>query len=219
MKIAAKSKLVMIGDSITDTGRAQGIAEGDGNLGSGYVRDIDALLSAVYPDYEIRVVNVGCSGNRVRDLATRWQHDVLDQKPDWLSIMIGANDVWRQFDRARQPEIHVLADEYDNTLNDLVTRTRPLVKGLILLTPFFIDPNKDDAMRRRMDEYGAIIKKIARANDAILVDTQAAYDTMLRHVHSYSLSADRIHPRLVGHMVLARAFLNAIDFDWSRKLS
>ena len=59
---------------------------------------VDALLGAVYPERMIRVINMGVSGNTTRDLKARWQTDVLDLKPDWLSIMIGANDVWRQYD-------------------------------------------------------------------------------------------------------------------------
>ena len=55
-------------------------------------------LGAVYPERMIRVINMGVSGNTTRDLKARWQRDVLDLKPDWLSIMIGANDVWRQYD-------------------------------------------------------------------------------------------------------------------------
>ena len=62
-----------------------------------------------------RVVDMGISGNTTRDLQARWQTDVLDLKPDWLSIMIGANDVWRQFDSPRQTEKHILIDEYKRT--------------------------------------------------------------------------------------------------------
>ena len=81
-------------------GRARPIGEGraDDALGRGYVMMVDALLGAVYPERMIRVINMGVSGNTTRDLKARWQRDVLDLKPDWLSIMIGANDVWRQYD-------------------------------------------------------------------------------------------------------------------------
>ncbi|MFN8378973.1 MAG: GDSL-type esterase/lipase family protein [Anaerolineae bacterium] len=44
------------------------------------------------------VINMGVGGNTVRDLAARWESDVTALNPDWLSICIGINDVWRQFD-------------------------------------------------------------------------------------------------------------------------
>src|SRR5712664_4092770 len=91
LRLAPRSKLVMVGDSITDAGRARPVGEGRGDaLGKGYVMMVEALLGAVYPDQWIRIVNQGISGNTVRDLKARWQTDVLDLAPDWVSIMIGA---------------------------------------------------------------------------------------------------------------------------------
>src|SRR5688572_22437979 len=103
----------MIGDSITDAGRARPIGEGHGQLGGGYVAMVDALIGATYPERLIRVVNVGISGNTVRDLKNRWTTDVTDLKPDWLSVMIGTNDVWRQFDAPKFPEAAVHPEEYE----------------------------------------------------------------------------------------------------------
>src|SRR5712691_12366667 len=139
LKLAPRSKLVIVGDSITDSGRARPVGEGLFDaIGKGYVAMVEALLGAVYPDYAIRVVNQGISGNTVRDLKARWQADVLDLKPDWVAVMVGANDVWRQFDSPRQPDKAVPVEEYAATLDDLVTRTRAVTEGLVLLTPFYL---------------------------------------------------------------------------------
>ena len=205
----------MIGDSITDAGRAQPVGEGMGEaLGRGYVALVDALLGTAYPAHHVRVVNMGTSGNTVRDLAARWQRDVLEQHPDWLSIMIGINDVWRQFDSPSRPEGHVDPEEYERTLNDLVAHTRPNVKGLVLMTPFYIEPNKADAMRAQMDRYGALVQKVAAGHDAVFVDTQAAFDRVLTSCYPATLAWDRVHPNMTGHMVLARAFLDTVGFSW-----
>ena len=215
LRIQPNSKLVMIGDSITDCERAQPIGEGlFGALGKGYVALVDGLLQATLPEQKVRVVNVGTSGNTVRDLHARWQTDVLEQQPAWLSIMIGINDVWRQFDSPLQTEIHVPLGEYGETLAKLVAATRPRLQGLVLMTPYFIEPNRDDPMRAQMDRYGAVVREIASAHDAVFVDTQAAFDHVLTHLHPMTLAWDRVHPTLAGHMVLARAFLNAIGFEW-----
>jgi lysophospholipase L1-like esterase len=121
MVIHPYSKLVLIGDSITDCDRARPVAEAVSEaLGNGYVSLINGLLNATCPEQGIRIVNMGVSGNTVRDLEARWQTDVLDLKPDWLSILIGINDVWRRFDSRLQPEWHVPLDEYEHTLEGLV---------------------------------------------------------------------------------------------------
>lgn len=218
MQIQNNSKLVMIGDSVTDCGRTQPVGEGLFDaLGKGYVAVVDALLQSTTPEARIRVVNMGTSGNTVRDLAARWERDVLEQTPDWLSIMIGINDVWRQFDAPLQLEWSVALDEYEITLTELVTQTQPHLKGLVLMTPYFIEPNLSDPMRARMDQYGGVVRNLAGQFGAVLVDTQAAFDAELRQMHPMSLAWDRVHPNAIGHMVIARAFLRAVGYEWEAR--
>jgi lysophospholipase L1-like esterase len=215
MIISKNSKLVIVGDSITDAGRTTPIGESvfDG-LGKGYVLMVDSLLGAAYSHHPIRVVNVGTSGNTVRDLRRRWQMDVLDLKPDWVAVLIGVNDVWRQFDAPKHQEMHVYIEEYEATLNDLISLTKASTQGVILMTPFYIEPNREDPMRMQMDRYGDVIKRLALKHDAVLVDMQAAFDEVLRNYYPATIAWDRIHPTATGHMVMARAFLNAIEFVW-----
>lgn len=215
MQIEPGSTLLMIGDSITDAERWRPFVEGPtAALGTGYVHLVAGLLGAVYPNHAIRIINMGVSGDRVRDLKGRWQSDVLDRQPDWLSVMIGINDVWRQFDVPHIPSEHVRLDEYQQTLAELVQTTRPRLKGMVLMTPFFIEPNHDEPMRAMMDHYGSAVRALAEQHDAIFVDTQAAFDQVLQHVHPAVIAGDRVHPNVIGHTVLARAFLQAIGFAW-----
>jgi lysophospholipase L1-like esterase len=215
MKIGKQEILLMIGDSITDCGRAQPVAEGLFDpLGRGYVTQIEALLTSAYPERGIRVINVGSSGNTVRELKGRWERDVIALKPDWLSINIGINDVWRQFDIPRMTHCHVNLEEYAATYEELLKQTRPTLKGLVLMSPHYIEPNRKDAMRARMDQYGDVVKKLARKYDGIFVDTQAAFDKVLKTMHPNALAWDRVHPNQAGHMILAREFLKALNYAW-----
>ncbi|WP_338554944.1 SGNH/GDSL hydrolase family protein [Paenibacillus sp. KS-LC4] len=218
MKLERGQKLLFIGDSITDCDRNKQDGEGlFGALGKGYVAQVDALLQAVYPELGIRVVNMGTSGHTVRDLKARWQEDVTDKKPDVLSIMIGINDVWRQYDTPFIKEWHIYLEEYEQTLRELVARAKPIAEsGIVLMTPFFLESNEQDAMRRTMDEYGAVVRRIADETGCLFIDTQAAFNKVLAHLYSATLAWDRVHPTAAGHMVLARAFLQAMDFDWTK---
>lgn len=138
-------KILFIGDSISDFDRARPVGEGLFNAwGTSYVADVGATLACAYPELGLRVVNMGISGNQVRDLLARWQSDVLDLKPDWVSVLIGINDVWRQFDCPQMPETHVSPEEYRAGYEELIQRTLPLVKGMVLMTPYFMEPNRAD---------------------------------------------------------------------------
>ena len=215
MKLAKGDKLVFIGDSITDAGRGRPEGEGLGEaLGRGYVPLIDALLGSTYPEFGIRVVNRGNSGNTVRDLKSRWQEDIIDIKPDWVSIMIGVNDVWRQFDSPTRPEGHVYIEEFTETLDHLVAITKPLVKGIVLMTPFYMEPNKSDGMRAQTDNYSKVVASTAKKHNTLFVDTQAAFDEALKYYYPATLGWDRVHPNQVGCMVSARAFLKVIGYEW-----
>ena len=87
-------RIVFAGDSVTDMGSAQPVGEGlFDNVGRSYVRVIENMLVAWYPERNIRVTNSGISGNTSRDLLARYDRDVVALKPQWVSICIGINDV------------------------------------------------------------------------------------------------------------------------------
>lgn len=128
--------------------------------------------------------------------------------------MIGINDVWRQFDMPLHPETHVPLDVYTQTLDNLLAQTRPQLQGLVLMSPYFIEPNRAEPMRAMMDKYGEAMRQLAHKHTAIFVDTQAAFDEVLKFIHPLTLAWDRVHPSQAGHAMLARAFLKAIGFEW-----
>ncbi len=208
MNILDGETILFTGDSITDCGRGRPVGRGD-ELGNGYVSLVDSHWTATNPEVDITVLNTGISGNRVTDLDGRWQSDVMDIAPDWLSIMIGINDVWRQFDNPNSEQVNI--ELYENILRRLLEQTRNSLKGLVLMTPYFIEPDISDPMRRQMDRYSAVVKRFAGEFDAIFVNTQAAFDRYLVHRSSESLCEDRVHPNQTGHMIIAREFINTIE--------
>ena len=206
--------VLFIGDSITDYERTRPVGEGLGNAwGRSYMANAASLLSCMYPELNLRLINMGCSGNQIRDLDARWQTDVLDHHPDWVSVLIGINDVWRQFDLPGIPEKHVPPEEFEATYEKLILSTLPAVKGMILMTPFFMEPNKLDPMRIRMDEYGAVVRRLAEKHNLFFVDLQAAWDKLFQHMHPCNIAWDRIHPNQVGCMYIAKQFLQAVGAE------
>jgi lysophospholipase L1-like esterase len=212
-------RIVFAGDSVTVMGSTNPVGEGlFDNVGRSYVRIIENMLAVYYPEIKVRVTNSGISGNTSRDLLARFDRDVVNLNPDWVSICIGINDVWRQFDSPAITDSHVLPDEYEKNVEDMIMRVKDKVKGIFILSPYIIEPNKEDWMRKRMDEYVEISKKLADKHQCVFVDFQKMYEDYCRIRHSAYIAWDRIHPNQIGATLMAREFLKKCDFDYEHKL-
>lgn len=211
-------RIVFAGDSVTDMGSEQPVGEGlFDSLGTGYVRVVENLLSAFYPEIRLRITNSGVAGNSSRDLLARYQRDVVDLRPDWVSICIGINDVWRQFDCPAMAEHHVLPEEYEENIRKMILAVKDQVKGIFLLSPYYMEPNRQDKMRARMDEYVEICRKLAAEYGCRFVDFQKMYEDYCSIHHSSSVAWDRVHPNQIGSTLMARAFLDQCGFDFSKR--
>lgn len=209
-------RIVFAGDSVTDMGSAQPVGEGlFDDVGRSYVRIVENMLVTWYPELKIRITNSGISGNTSRDLLARFERDVVALDPQWVSICIGINDVWRQFDTPAISNSAVFPDEYRQNVEKMVLAVKEKVKGIFILSPYYMEPNREDMMRKRMDEYVAICKELAEQYGCIFVDFQSMYERFLKIRHSSSIAWDRVHPNQMGATLMAREFLSKCGFDYS----
>ena len=209
-------RIVFAGDSVTDMDSMQPVGEGlFDNVGRSYVRIIENMLATWYPELRIRVTNAGIGGNTSRDLLNRFDRDVVSLNPDWVSICIGINDVWRQFDVPAMPDHAVFPEEYESNLEKMILSVKDKVKGIFIVTPYYIEPNKEDKMRARMDDYISICKKLSEKYGCKFIDFQSMYDKYCSIRHSSYIAWDRIHPNQVGATLMAREFLKECEFEYS----
>lgn len=213
-------RIVFAGDSVTDMGSCQPIGESsfEDRMGKSYVRIIKNLLSVYYPERIIRVTNSGTSGNTSRDLLERYERDVISLNPTWVSVCIGINDVWRQFDSPETPEYSVLPNEYEKNVETMILKAKDKAKGIFILSPYYIEPNKTDRMRKRMDEYGKICKMLSEKYACTFVDFQRLYDDYCKLHHSSYIAWDRVHPNQIGATLMAREFLKHCEFDFTKDI-
>jgi hypothetical protein len=110
------------GDSITDAGRnkKQELANNAWSFGVGYANHIGSWLLEEMPEKNLTIYNRGISGNKVYQLADRWEKDCLDLKPNVLSILIGVNDYWHK----RNENYDGTPKVYENDLRALLSRTK-----------------------------------------------------------------------------------------------
>lgn len=198
--------ILLIGDSITDCGRRDENAP----YGDGYVSLLRAFTTARHPEARLTWTNRGISGNTVRHLAQRWEADALAPRPDWLSLMIGINDVWRAFDG--HPEDAVPLEEYIETVRTLLRRAvEETGCRLILADPYIIEPDLTEPQRAASDRFVAAVAGLAEEFDAVHIPTQRVFDAALASTASADWAHDRIHPNLAGHALIADAFMKALE--------
>lgn len=214
MLLKNKDTVLFIGDSVTDDGRKRPVGKGlwEG-VGNGFVRQVDNMLTVLYPENTYNVINMGVSGNTSRDLLNRFEEDALSFNPDVLAIMIGVNDVWRQCDEPCDFKNHISIEEYSDNLRKIVLMAKGKVRELILMTPYFMETNPDDLMNAKVRAYAAEMKKIAAEYGITCIDIQKKFDEILQYRHSSYLSWDRVHPHHVGSLIIAREFLKTIGVD------
>lgn len=216
MLFSAHDTLVIAGDSVTDADRVRPAGEGLFNAhGMGYVREITGYFDALYPQLDLRVINRGNGGNTSLDLKARWEQDVLGANPDWVAVMIGVNDVWRQFDCPHIKEWHLTVEQYREALTWMIETTLPRVKGMILMTPYYLEPNRKDPMRAELDKRSAVVRELAAQYRLPLADTQAAFDKLMEHIYPATITWDRVHPNQIGCAAICKTFMDAVGFDFN----
>lgn len=199
------------GDSITDAGRNRGISQpnSDAALGHGYAWLAAAQLLINMPKADLRIYNRGNSGNKVYQLAERWQVDCLDLKPNVLSILIGVNDFWHTLDGAYKGTL----ETYEKDYRALVQRTKdalPNVK-LVICEPFVLKAGKvNDRWFPAYDGYRAAAKHVAEEFGAVFVPFQSMFDAASKIAPPAAWAKDGVHPTPDGAAIMAAAWRSAV---------
>lgn len=207
--IQPNEKVVFFGDSITDCGRRGGQTP----LGDGYVKQIHDMIVAKYPAHQNTIINVGISGNTVRDLFNRLTDDVIQHQPDWISIKIGINDVNSSFH-----EQGVSPEEYAEVYGKILERLKADTSAkIVLVDPFFLSTDSEPGtVRTRVLEQLAVflktVKSLADEYATKHVRTHEAFQEQLRHRTPDFFCPEPVHPYANGHLVIAHTWLTELGW-------
>ena len=200
------------GDSITDSGRNM---EDDSfnnasALGSGYPMLAGAELLEKHASLNLKVYNKGISGNKVYQLAGRWDEDCLNIKPDILSILIGVNDIWHKLNGQYNGTVDIYRHDYIALL-ERTKKALPNVK-LIICEPFAVPGVKavDDKWYPEFYGYQKAAREIADQFGATYIPYQRIYDEAQKQAPGIYWTGDGVHPTLAGAQLMAQAWLTAV---------
>jgi lysophospholipase L1-like esterase len=204
--LAADTRLLFIGDSITDCGRRTCPEQ----IGSGYPRLVRDWLRAGSPATAPHVINTGISGNKVPDLQKRWDADVIAHAPDVVSVKIGINDVWHGLNPENPRGVDV--ETYTAGYRDILARLKQARPGvrIVLCEPSVIDPPQDARANEVLQPYVRAVRALAQEFAAeCVVPLHAAFVDARRQRPDIAWTTDGVHPTSAGHMLIARTWLEA----------
>lgn len=143
--IKPNSTVLFQGDSITDWGRDR---KDPDSLGNGYPLVIASMFPALFPELNVKFINRGIGGDRTEHLVARWQEDCIDLKPDFVSIMIGINDVWHAFNKRIET---VSLEQFTLNYSTILQMIRENLDAQVLLMEPYVLHTSDDRPLWRAD--------------------------------------------------------------------
>lgn len=214
INLTANDVILFQGDSITDAGRDKDKEEVNDpkTLGSGYAYVAASQLLLKKASLNLQIFNKGISGNKVYQLADRWDNDCLRIKPNVLSILIGVNDYWHTL--AKENPYQGTIDTYKNDLKNLLLRTKKELPHLQLVIgePFAVKDVRavTDEWYPKFNEYRAAAEEIAHEFNAVFIPYQQVFDEAIKLAPANYWTGDGVHPSLAGAALMAQAWLKAV---------
>lgn len=203
-------KILFQGDSITDAGR---IREDAANMGRGYPLLVKSELGFACPG-EHEFVNKGISGNRIVDVYARIKCDIINLKPDFMSILIGVNDVWH--DNSENPN-GVDAEKFYKIYDMLIEEVKAALPDIkiVILAPFVL---KGTATETFWDKFSTEVPKraekaelIAKKHNLKFVTLQDKFDEAAKKAPNDYWLFDGVHPTPMGHQIIKNEWLKAFE--------
>jgi lysophospholipase L1-like esterase len=145
-------------------------------------------------------------------LLDRFDTDVLAYEPDYVFMMIGVNDAWRHFDGSKFSQTLIYPEDSGKNMEQMILKTLEAGATPVIISPYFLDNNHEDPMRKMVDEINAEYKALAAKYNIGYIDVQTVFDEYLKTGSCYILSGDRVHPKSVGISIIARTIYNHPDF-------
>ena len=191
------SVILFQGDSITDCERNR---EDPDSLGDGYVNLITEILAGMYSQSNLKFINRGISGDKIRDLQLRWDADCIDIKPDILSILIGVNDTLITPTELFEEEYRML----------LKRTTRELNSKIILCEPFLL-LGDNNAYRDDLNPKIEIVHRLSEEFSTRLLPLDKIFrKSCSLHPPEY-WAPDGVHPTPAGHALIAKSWIKYVD--------
>ena len=191
------SVILFQGDSITDCGRNR---EDRDSLGDGYVNLIEGTLAGNHSQSNLKLINRGISGDKIRDLQLRWDADCMDISFNILSILVGVNDT-----------LITPAELFEEEYRMLLKRTTGELNSTIILCEPFLLLGDNNAYRDDLNPKIEIVHRLSEEFSTLLLPLDKIFrKSCSLHPPEY-WAPDGVHPTPAGHALIAKSWIECVD--------
>jgi len=191
--------IAFMGDSITQQGA---------DSSSGYVHLVESGLAA--NAIPVQIIPAGISGHKSNQMRARLESDVLNKKPNWMTLSCGVNDVWHG-------KNGVPLEDYKVNITDMVDRCQKAGVKVMILTSTQIQLPLDNPNNLKLGPYNDFLRALAKERQLPLADLNAAMaaeqEALKAAGKTTSLTSDGVHMSYLGNMMMARGVLRAFGLD------
>ena len=208
IKIKKDSKVLFIGDSITDPKfnfRMMSTIKGR-NI---YALQLKKRLKAYSKDIKVDIK--GIASNRTYHVYDRLTKDCISLKPDVIIMLIGVNDAWENYVPQDYPP---LLRPMEPHIREIYRRLRTELPDtqILYLMPFMIDAVEEKLpYHKTLDQFREVLKNVALENGATVLDMQEVYYEAQKTIEPKKLAIDGIHPTNLGHKIMADAVFEMLE--------
>ncbi|MCR4719376.1 MAG: SGNH/GDSL hydrolase family protein [Firmicutes bacterium] len=202
-------RILFQGDSITDVGSSANIAD---KMGYGYPLLVKAEMGFEYPGkYEF--FNRGIGGNRIVDIYARMKRDILNLKPDVMSILVGVNDAWHEVIESEQNGVD--SEKFYKIYSMLIEEIKSSLPDtkIIMFGPYVLKgtntEDKWDYFATEVPKRAEMAKRVAEEHGIMYIPLQEKFDEALKIAPSEYWCVDGVHPTAYGHELIKREWIKA----------
>ena len=196
-------KIAFLGDSITQ----QGVG-----LPSGYVNLV--MKGLAVNDIKAEMIPAGISGHKSDQMLARLEKDVLNKKPQIMTLSCGVNDVWHGAKGIQLPQ-------YKENITKIVEQAQAANIKVVILTSTMIKEDQANPENQKLVEYNNFLREIAKEKGCPLADLNAEMQASIKELASKMpkpangnyLTSDGVHMGPLGNMMMAEGVLKALGLD------
>jgi lysophospholipase L1-like esterase len=210
-------KIAFLGDSIT---------QGGWSNPAGYVRLVISGLAANGVNAE--AVPAGISGHKSNQMLARLEKDVLEKKPQWMTLSCGVNDVWHGAKGVPLDEAMAASGAYDikpgepergtykQNITAIIDRARAAGVKPVILTATVIKEDLASPENQKLRPYNAFLRELAAGRNLPLADLNAMFEERIKAENKpgqKTVTSDGVHMNAEGNKLMAVGVLKAFGLD------